>query len=274
MASLEIRQQRRTVRFDDFDIGGKEFVVIAGPCAVETREQLMETALAVKAAGARILRGGAFKPRTSPYSFQGLEKAGLKLLAETRERTGLLVVTETMSAEDVELVSEYADILQVGTRNMQNFALLKKLGRASRPVLLKRGMGSTIEEFLLSAEYVASGGNEQIILCERGIRTFENLTRNTLDITAVPLLQGLCPFPVIVDPSHGTGRCDLIRPASKAAVAVGADGIMVEVHPHPSEALCDGRQSITPTQLTEMMIELRGYTNLESRYINSAVTLV
>jgi 3-deoxy-7-phosphoheptulonate synthase len=230
----------------------------------------METAATVKAAGARILRGGAFKPRTSPYDFQGLREEGLKLLAEAREKTGLRIVTETITPEDVSMVCEYADILQVGSRNMQNFALLKRLGSAGKPVLLKRGMSSTIQEFLLSAEYIASSGNEQIILCERGIRTFDTATRNTLDITAVPVLQKLSHLPVVVDPSHATGRRDLIRPASKAAVAVGADGLMVEVHPRPHEALCDGKQSVTPTQFKELMVELRGYVSLESRFLYSA----
>jgi 3-deoxy-7-phosphoheptulonate synthase len=267
-------QERSKISLGDFEIGGAEFVVIAGPCAVETREQVMETAAAVRSAGARILRGGAFKPRTSPYDFQGLREDGLKLLADARELTGLKIVTETVTAEDVEMVSDYADILQVGARNMQNFELLKRLGRVNRPILLKRGMSATIREFLLAAEYIASSGNDRIVLCERGIRTFETSTRNTLDIMAVPVLQTLSHLPVIVDPSHSTGRRDLIRAASKAAVVTGADGIMVEVHPRPHQALCDGQQSITTGEFAEMMIELRDYVSLESRYMKSAPALV
>lgn len=274
MVGLATQRERTKIRLGDFEIGGDEFVVIAGPCAVETRDQLMDAAVAVKAAGARILRGGAFKPRTSPYDFQGLREDGLKLLAEARERTGLKIITETIAAEDVELVSEYADILQVGARSMQNFTLLRKLGRANRPVMLKRGLSSTVKEFLLSAEYIASSGNDQIILCERGIRTFETATRNTLDLVAAPVLRKLSHLPLIVDPSHGTGRSDLIRPAAKAAVAIGADGLMIEVHPHPQEALCDGEQSITPAQFLKIMTELRGYVSLESRHMNSAAAPV
>jgi 3-deoxy-7-phosphoheptulonate synthase len=274
LVSLETKQERTKIRLGDFELGGAELVVIAGPCAVESREQLMEASEAVMRAGARMLRGGAFKPRTSPYDFQGLKEDGLKLLAEARERTGLRIVTETVTAEDVDLVAEYADILQVGARNMQNFALLKKLGCANRPVLLKRGMSATLKEFLLSAEYIASSGNEQIILCERGIRTFETATRNTLDLTAIPVLKRLTHLPVMVDPSHGTGRRDLIRAASKAAVAIGADGLMIEVHPRPDKALCDGEQSILPAQFAELMVELRAYAGLESRPMHSTPALV
>ena len=274
IVGLNERRERTKVSLGDFEIGGEEFVVIAGPCAVESRDQLLETAFAVKAAGARLLRGGAFKPRTSPYDFQGLREDGLKLLAEARQQTGLKVITEAVTAEDVEMVAEYADILQVGARNMQNFALLKKLGGANRPVLLKRGFSSTIKEFLLAAEYIASSGNERIILCERGIRTFETATRNTLDIMAVPVLQQMSHLPVIVDPSHSTGCRDLIRPASKAAVVIGADGLMVEVHPRPDQALCDGEQSITPGQFAEIMDQLREYVSLESRSMNASLALV
>jgi 3-deoxy-7-phosphoheptulonate synthase len=268
IVSRELKQQKTVVRVGDLEIGGKEFIVMAGPCSVETREQIMETAQAVKRAGAQVLRGGAYKPRTSPYDFQGLEIEGLKLLAEARERTGLKVVTEVVTTEDTELVAEYADILQVGARNMQNFALLKRLGRAGRPVLLKRGMSSTIKELLLSAEYIASHGNDQIILCERGIRTFETSTRNTLDLAAVPVLGELSHLPVVVDPSHGTGRRSLIRPASKAAIAIGADGLIIEVHPRPQEAWSDGPQSLTTAEFAEIIKELRDYARLESRYIN------
>jgi 3-deoxy-7-phosphoheptulonate synthase len=268
IVSRELKSQKTVIRVGDLEVGGSEFIVMAGPCSVETREQLMETAQAVKRAGAQVLRGGAYKPRTSPYDFQGLEVEGLKLLAEARSRTGLQIVTEVVSAEDTEVVAEYADILQVGARNMQNFALLKRLGGAGRPVLLKRGMSSTIKELLLSAEYIASHGNNQIILCERGIRTFETSTRNTLDLAAVPLLNELSHLPVVVDPSHGTGRRSLIRPASKAAVAVGADGLIIEVHPRPHEAWSDGPQSLTPSDFAEIMAELRSYVKLESRYLN------
>jgi 3-deoxy-7-phosphoheptulonate synthase len=268
IVSREMKQQKTTVRVGDLEIGGPQFVVMAGPCSVETREQLMETAEGVKRAGAQILRGGAYKPRTSPYDFQGLEIEGLKLLAEARERTGLKVITEVVTTEDAELVAEYSDILQVGARNMQNFALLKRLGRIRKPVLLKRGMSSTIKELLLSAEYIATHGNDQVILCERGIRTFETATRNTLDLAAVPVLNELSHLPVIVDPSHATGKRSLIRPAAKAAVAIGADGLIIEVHPRPHEAWSDGAQSLTPEMFGEMMGELRRYVQLESRYIN------
>lgn len=268
IVNRELKSQKTIVRAGDLEIGGDQFIVMAGPCSVETREQLMETADAVKRAGAQVLRGGAYKPRTSPYDFQGLELEGLKLLAEARERTGLKVVTEVVTTEDTEIVAEYADILQVGARNMQNFALLKRLGRARRPVLLKRGMSSTIKELLLSAEYIATHGNDQVILCERGIRTFETATRNTLDIAAVAVLKELTHLPVIVDPSHATGKRSLVRPISKAAVAIGADGVIIEVHPKPHEAWSDGPQSLTPPMFQEIMDELRRYVKLESRYIN------
>ncbi len=268
IVSRELKLQKSTIRVGDLEIGGPQFIVMAGPCSVETRDQLMETAEAVKRGGAHILRGGAYKPRTSPYDFQGLEIEGLRLLAEARERTGLKIVTETVTAEDVEIVREYADILQVGARNMQNFALLKKLGRAGKPVLLKRGMSSTIKELLLSAEYIASHGNDQVILCERGIRTFETATRNTLDLAAVPLLNELSHLPVVVDPSHGTGRRSLVRPLAKAAIAIGADGVIIEVHPRPQEAWSDGPQSLTLPDFAEVMEELGRYVGLESRYLN------
>ena len=268
IVSRELKQQKTIVRVGDLEIGGSQFIVMAGPCSVETREQLMETADAVKAAGAHVLRGGAYKPRTSPYDFQGLEVEGLKLLAEARERTGLKVITEVVTTEDAGVVAEYSDILQVGARNMQNFALLKRLGRCNRPVLLKRGMSSTIKELLLSAEYIASHGNDQIVLCERGIRTFETATRNTLDLAAVPLLNELSHLPVVVDPSHATGRRSLVRPAAKAAVVIGADGLIIEVHPRPQEAWSDGPQSLTPAGFAEIMVELQKYVALESRYLN------
>jgi 3-deoxy-7-phosphoheptulonate synthase len=268
IVSREMKQQKTVVQVGDLEIGGSRFVVMAGPCSVETRDQLLETADAVKKAGAHVLRGGAYKPRTSPYDFQGLEVEGLKLLAEARDRTGLKIVTEVVTTEDAEVVAEYSDILQVGARNMQNFALLKRLGSVRKPVLLKRGMSSTIKELLLSAEYIASHGNDQVILCERGIRTFETATRNTLDLAAVPLLNELSHLPVIVDPSHATGRRSLVRPAAKAAVAIGADGLIVEVHPRPQEAWSDGPQSVTPPDFALIMDDLRSYAPLESRFIN------
>jgi 3-deoxy-7-phosphoheptulonate synthase len=267
LVSRELKPQKTVIKAGDLEIGGDEFIVMAGPCSVETHDQLMETAQSVKRAGARVLRGGAYKPRTSPYDFQGLEEEGLKLLAEARKQTGLRIITEVVTSENVELVAEYADILQVGARNMQNFALLKKLGNAGRPVLLKRGMSSTVKELLLSAEYIASHGNDQIILCERGIRTFETATRNTLDLAAVPLLREMSHLPVIVDPSHGTGRRSLVAPASKAALVIGADGLIVEVHPRPEEAWSDGPQSLTLSGFDEIMVELRRYAHLESRKI-------
>ena len=238
-------------------VGGKQLVVMAGPCAVESHDQLLETAQAVKSANAHVLRGGAFKPRTSPYSFQGLGEEGLRILATVRQETGLPIVTEVMSPQQVPLVSAYADILQIGARNMQNYALLHAVGEAQRPVLLKRGMMSTLEELLMSAEYILSHGNDRIILCERGIRTFERYTRNTLDISAVPLLKQLSHLPVIVDPSHGTGKWELVGPVSRAAVAAGADGLLIEVHPHPEKALSDGAQSLKPARFTELMHSLR-----------------
>ncbi len=247
-------------------IGNKHFVVMAGPCSVEGREQIMISADEVKGAGAKVLRGGAFKPRTSPYSFQGMEEEGLKLLAEAGEKTGLHVITEVITPGDVSLVSEYADILQIGARNMQNYALLKEVGRIRKPVLLKRGMSSTLKELLMSAEYILSQGNYEVILCERGIRTFEDYTRNTCDLSAVPALKEMSHLPVIVDPSHGTGVRSLVTPLAKAAVAVGADGLIVEVHPNPEEAFSDGAQSLLPSQFREMMgwvaklVELEGKT--------------
>ncbi|WP_298431573.1 3-deoxy-7-phosphoheptulonate synthase, partial [Geobacter sp.] len=234
LASREVKGEPSVIRISDtVAIGGPEIIVMAGPCSVESEEQIIETAKAVKAAGAQVLRGGAFKPRTSPYSFQGLEEEGLKLLAKAREVTGLPIVTEVVNPETAELVAEYADILQIGARNAQNFALLKKVGQLSRPVLLKRGMSMTIQEFLMSAEYVMSEGNQQVILCERGIRTFETATRNTLDLSAIPVLKQMTHLPVVADPSHGTGNYHYVAPMALAAVAGGADGLMIEVHPDP-----------------------------------------
>jgi len=246
-------------------IGNGNFVVMAGPCSVESREQILLSAELVKQAGAKVLRGGAFKPRTSPYAFQGLEEEGLKLLAEAREKTGLLIITEVITPTDVPLVADYADILQVGARNMQNFALLKDIGKLKKPVLLKRGQSSTLKELLMSAEYIMSQGNEQVILCERGIRTFEEYTRNTCDLSAVPALKELSHLPVIVDPSHGTGVRSLVTPLAKAAIAVGADGLIIEVHPHPEAAFSDGAQSLTPEQFGILMDWVRKLALLENK---------
>jgi 3-deoxy-7-phosphoheptulonate synthase len=236
---------------------GRDLVVMAGPCSVESAAQTLAAARAVKAAGADLLRGGAFKPRTSPYAFQGLGLEGLKILAQAREATGLPIVTEVLDPRDVSWVAEFADILQIGTRNMQNFALLKEVGKASRPVLLKRGMYSTLEEWLNCAEYILSEGNPNVILCERGIRTFETYTRNTLDLSAVPAIKELTHLPIVIDPTHSTGRLSLIGPMSLAAVAAGADGLMIEVHPNPAEALCDADQALTPEMFRELMVRVR-----------------
>jgi 3-deoxy-7-phosphoheptulonate synthase len=238
-------------------IGGDEIVVMAGPCAVESETQLMTIAQAVKASGAQILRGGAFKPRSSPYSFQGLKIEGLKLLAAARKETGLPVITEVLDTRHLELVCEYADIIQIGSRSMQNFAMLEEAGRCGRPVMLKRGMSATVEEFLLAAEYIMKGGNHQVIFCERGIRTFETATRNTLDLNAIPMLKQLTHLPVIVDPSHGTGRWWMVPWLAKASIAVGADGLMVEVHHKPQEALSDGAQSLNTCHFDQLMHELQ-----------------
>lgn len=256
-ASREFHPQDTLVSVGDVVIGGTQVILMAGPCAVESLDQMLETACAVKEHGAKMLRGGAFKPRTSPYSFQGLGEEGLRILGEVRKETGLPVVTEVMDPELVPLVSSYADALQVGARNMQNFALLHAVGEAHRPVLLKRGMMSTMEELLMAAEYILSHGNDRVILCERGIRTFETYTRNTLDINAVPLLKQLTHLPVVVDPSHGTGKWELVEPISRAAVAAGADGLIVEVHAHPEEALSDGTQSLKPERFAALVQSLQ-----------------
>ncbi len=266
LASLEVQPEPSAVEIvPGLAIGGKEFVVIAGPCAVESREQICATAAAVKGAGARALRGGAYKPRTSPYSFQGMEEDGLKLLAEARDETGLPIVTEVVNPRDVDLVARYADVMQVGARNTQNFALLKMLGQLDKPILLKRGMATTIQEFLMSAEYVLSEGNRRVILCERGIRTFETATRNTLDISAVPVLKQQTHLPVLIDPSHATGHAALIAPMSYAAAAAGADGIIVEVHPCPEKAASDGPQSLRPEDFLTMMQQLRRFVEVAGR---------
>jgi 3-deoxy-7-phosphoheptulonate synthase len=256
-ASRDFHPQDTIVKLNGVSIGGQRLVVMAGPCAVESHDQLLETALAVKEAGAQVLRGGAYKPRTSPYSFQGMGEQGLRLLAEVRRETGLLVVTEVIDPTLVPLVSAYADILQIGARNMQNYALLHAVGEAQKPVLLKRGMMSTVEEMLMAAEYILSHGNGRIMLCERGIRTFETYTRNTMDINAVPLLKQLSHLPVIADPSHATGKWELVEPVSRAAVAAGADGLIIEVHPRPEEAVSDGAQSLKPSRFATLMQGLR-----------------
>lgn len=260
--SREFKKDDSVIKVNGLDIGGEEFVVMAGPCSVESERQIMETAEGVAAAGAQMLRGGAFKPRTSPYDFQGLELEGLKLLRKAKEATGLGIITEVMSDRDVELVAEYADCMQVGARNMQNFALLKSLGACGRPVLLKRGLSSTIKELLMSAEYIVAHGNPSVILCERGIRTFETATRNTCDIAAVPVLNELTHLPVVLDPSHATGKRSLVPALSRAGVAVGADGLIVEVHPCPEKAVSDGAQSLTLEGFRRMMSELEAYIRL------------
>lgn len=256
-ASRDFKQEDTVIDVSGRLIGGHNFAVIAGPCSVETSEQMNETALKVKEAGATFLRGGAFKPRTSPYSFQGLGIQGLKLLAEARKLTGLPVVTEVLDVRDVEVVSEYVDVLQIGTRNMQNFILLLEAGKTGKPIVLKRGFGTTVEELLMAAEYVINGGSSKVILCERGIRTFEKYTRNTLDLSMIPIVKKLSHLPVIVDPSHATGKSELVLPMALAALAAGADGFMVEVHPHPEEAWCDGPQSITPKTFAELMTKVK-----------------
>jgi 3-deoxy-7-phosphoheptulonate synthase len=258
LASRDFHPQDRVIVFPNGTrLGGPGVLVMAGPCAVESREQLQETALAVAAAGVRVLRGGAFKPRTSPYSFQGLGEKGLLMLREVADELGMAVVTEVLTPEDVPLVSEHADMLQVGARNMANYSLLNAVGRSDRPVLLKRGLGSTVEELLQAAEYILAQGNENVAVCERGIRTFENATRFTLDINAVPVLKHLSSLPVVVDPSHATGRSEFVIPVALAGVAAGADGLLVEVHPRPTEALSDGAQSLVPETFARLVADVR-----------------
>lgn len=266
LASKEVKKESSIIPITDtLSIGGKQLVVMAGPCSVESEEQIIASAIAVKEAGAHVLRGGAFKPRTSPYSFQGLEEEGLKLLAKARDLTGLPVVTEVVNPETAELVAEYADILQIGARNAQNFALLKKVGQLKKPVLLKRGMSMTIQEFLMSAEYIMSEGNQSVILCERGIRTFETATRNTLDLSAIPVLKEKTHLPVIADPSHGTGNYHYVAPMAYAAVAAGADGLIIEVHPDPAHASSDGPQSLKPLKFASMMAKLKLFAEVTDR---------
>lgn len=257
LASREFKKEPTLINVRGNLIGGKRIHVMAGPCSVENRAMITLTAEEVKKAGATFLRGGAFKPRTSPYTFQGLGEEGLRYLAEAREKTGLPIVTELMDPRDLELLNKYADIIQIGARNMQNFRLLLEVGSVKKPVLLKRGLSATIKEWLMSAEYIMSRGNHEVILCERGIRTFETATRNTLDLSAVPLLKKLTHLPVIVDPSHGVGKWDLVAPMAKAAIVAGADGLMIEVHPNPEEAMSDGEQSLKPDSFEQLMKELK-----------------
>jgi 3-deoxy-7-phosphoheptulonate synthase len=257
LASRTFRPENTVVTIEDLRIGGDEVIVMAGPCSAESEDQVEATAAAVRRAGAKVLRGGAFKPRSSPYSFQGLGEAGLRMLRAGADRHGMKLVSEVMDASQIDLVARYAHILQVGARNMQNYTLLRELGKAHTPVLLKRGISATIEEWLLSAEYVLSGGNPDVILCERGIRTFESYTRNTLDISAIPVVQKLSHLPIVVDPSHGTGRRDKVAPMARAAVAAGADGLIIEVHNDPDHAQSDGAQSLFPTDFDHLMAELR-----------------
>lgn len=271
--SREFRKERTRIRVGDTEIGGDTFVVMAGPCSVESEQQIMRAAEGVAKAGAKLLRGGAFKPRTSPYDFQGMEEEGLKLLRKAREVTGLGIVTEVMSDRDVDLIAEYADVMQVGARNMQNFMLLKALGKCGRPVLLKRGLSSTVKELLMSAEYIVAHGNPEVMLCERGIRTFETVTRNTCDIAAIPALNELTHLPVILDPSHATGKRSLVPALARAGVAIGADGLIIEVHPAPEKAVSDGAQSLDIAQFTQLMEDLQPYTELweRSRTLKTAV---
>ena len=265
LASREFKPTRTVVKVRNVEIGGDRVVVMAGPCSVENEDQILETARAVKEAGATILRGGAFKPRTSPYAFQGLGEEGLRLLAAAREETGLAIVTEVLKSEDVDLVAETADMIQIGARNVQNFALLKRVGEVGKPVLLKRGMATTIQEFLMAAEYVLSEGTYDVVLCERGIRTFETATRFTLDLNAVPVLKKHSHLPVIVDPSHGTGHWEYVTPMAKAAIACGADGLMVEVHIRPEVAMSDGVQSLKPATFRRLMQEIAPFVEAAGR---------
>src|ERR1700736_6427882 len=260
--SREFKKEDSAIRVNGLEIGGDEFIVMAGPCSVESEKQIMQAAEGVVRAGAKMLRGGAFKPRTSPYDFQGMEEEGLKLLQKAKKATGLAIITEVMSDRDVDLIAQYADVMQVGARNMQNFVLLKALGKCGRPVLLKRGMSSTMKELLMSAEYVVAHGNPDVILCERGIRTFETATRNTCDIAAIPVLNELTHLPVILDPSHATGKRSLVPAIARAGVAVGADGLIVETHPAPEKAVSDGAQSLDLTQFAKLMADLKPYVAL------------
>ncbi len=265
LASREVKSTPSVIRVGEVGIGGPTIAIIAGPCSVESEEQICTTANLVKDAGANFLRGGAYKPRTSPYSFQGLEEEGLKLLASAKEASGLPIVTEVMNPREIDLVAKYADVVQVGARNMQNFSLLKELGKIDKPILLKRGMMNTIKEFLMSAEYILSEGNHQVILCERGIRTFETATRNTLDISCIPVLKKETHLPIIIDPSHATGHWDMVESMSRASIAAGADGLIIEVHPDPVKAFSDGPQSLKPAKFARLMENLRPFAELMGR---------
>ena len=267
LSSREFHPLDTVVKVGGLTIGGKEVVVMAGPCAVESEQQLLETARAVKAAGATILRGGAFKPSTSPYQFRGLGERGLELLAQVRKEVGLPIITEVMTPGEVAMVAKYSDILQIGARNMQNFNLLEEVGKTGKPVMLKRGISATVQEWLLAAEYVLTQGNEQLILCERGIRTFETYTRNTMDVSVIPIIEKVSHLPIIADPSHGTGKWYLVTPMALAAVAAGADGIMVEVHPHPDLALKDGAQSLTFANFQQLMSQLKSVAEAIGRHM-------
>ncbi len=273
LVSRETKQEDTIVDIDGFKTGGQNLTVIAGPCAIEDKKLYLDTALKLKELGATMLRGGAFKPRTSPYSFQGLKEEGLKIIKEARQLTGLPVVTEVMDTRDVELIAEHCDVIQVGSRNMQNFVLLKEVGSCQRPVLLKRGLSATIEEWLMAAEYIMAEGNKQVILCERGIRTFETHTRNTLDISAIPAIKHLSHLPILVDPSHATGRWGMVEPLSKASIAAGADGLLIEVHPEPEKALCDGGQSLTPENFAKLMKEVEAVAKAVGRSCVKRVTV-
>jgi 3-deoxy-7-phosphoheptulonate synthase len=273
LVSRDLKEDNTVITFagSDARIGGHHLAIIAGPCAVENRDQAFAVAERVARAGARFFRGGAYKPRTSPYSFQGLEEEGLKILAEIREQFGMRIVTEAIDHESLDLVERYADVIQIGARNMQNFSLLKRAGRARKPVLLKRGMSATLEEFLMAAEYVLSEGNYNVILCERGVRTFADHTRNTLDLSVVPAVQRLSHLPIVVDPSHGTGKRNKVTPLSRAAIAVGADGLIVEVHNNPEKALSDGMQSLYPDQFDELMVQIRQIAQVVGRSVPAAI---
>ncbi len=269
LVGRELKEETTVIDLGDgVRIGGKELAIIAGPCAVETREQTRAVAAGVSAAGARLFRGGAYKPRTSPYSFQGLAEDGLKILAEVRRDFGLKIVTEAIDVESLDLVEHYADVIQIGARNMQNFSLLRRAGRSQRPVLLKRGISATLDELLMAAEYILAEGNYNVVLCERGIRTFADHTRNTLDLSVIPAVQRLSHLPIIVDPSHGTGRREKVLPLSRAAIAVGADGLMIEVHHKPEEALSDGNQSIQPPELVQLMTQIRQIAEVLGRSVS------
>ena len=272
LSSREFHPLDTTVKVGGVTIGGKEIVVMAGPCAVESEQQLFETANAVKAAGANILRGGAFKPSTSPYQFRGLGEPGLELLARVKKEVGLPIITEVMSTRDVEMVARYADILQIGARNMQNFSLLEEVAKTGKPVMLKRGLSATVQEWLLAAEYILVQGDGQLILCERGIRTFETYTRNTMDISVIPIIEKVSHLPIIADPSHGTGKWYLVIPMALAAIAAGADGIMVEVHPHPDLALKDGAQSLTFANFQQLMSQIEYVAKAVGRHIAGSST--